>query len=340
MNVPTLSLLFLLAALASTPSSSARADSPAFELVALGVYGGEVESNSSCYLLGEAGSSRFPLMIDGGSPVAGAIRWKGLDDASPDRQIQGAIMALREVEAVLLTHSHLDHLYGLILHSPLRFQRLWGYTSPTRILGNAHTISVLDEDVFSGRLWAPFQGGEAPRFRLETLPGLQPRAVAGMKVESIPLNHPVPSSAFLVTHPSGGRYLHLGDTGRSRAVWKRARPLLRVGALRAVYIEASFRSAQESLAEATGHLTPASLLAELGRLTGALPRSMDSPETLDSDSARRAAVRQLVPALGDCKILVGHIKPSDHSAVLDELRHLAGAGLPLVVLEQGQSYQF
>ena len=147
----------------------------------------------------------------------------------------------------------------------------------------------------------------------------------------------VPSAAFLVT-AAGGSYLHLGDTGPTRAVWDRARPLFKAGQLKAVAIEVSFPSTKQAFAVQTGHLTPRLLLLELAKLAG-----LDEPLTSDSALSEGAAValaKRLAPHFTACPVMTIHIKGLDYDEVAAELETFKKAGLNLVLPKQGHRYDF
>src|SRR5688572_5893771 len=113
---------------------------PSFELVPLGVFGGEIEANSSCFLLRSPGSRGW-LMLDCGSPVSGLLAWKA-KSGSWEARMREVQSALREVRAILLTHSHLDHLYGFILKSPVHMEGVLAGTT-TDVYSNEATISTV-----------------------------------------------------------------------------------------------------------------------------------------------------------------------------------------------------
>src|SRR5262249_39390510 len=110
----TVSHLAFLLALALAPP-------PAFELRALGVLGGDWDENLSSYLLARPGQPAT-LMIDGGSVMTGIARALERDGqlaptASWSTRARAAEQVLRPVRALLLTHSHLDHVAGFLIKS-------------------------------------------------------------------------------------------------------------------------------------------------------------------------------------------------------------------------------
>jgi cAMP phosphodiesterase len=292
---------------------STQAVPPTFDVHALGVLGGDDDSNLSAYAIGTP-QRPAQLLVDAGAFTRGLEKWKGANALAP---------FVQSLTAVLVTHSHLDHVSGFVLTSPVLFSA--GRTQPLPIIGLPQTTAALREHVFQSPLWVDFTrvpSKEAPAVTLNELPPGKPMTLGDFTVETVPLEHPVPSAAFLIGR-GDAFYLHLGDTGPTDAVWKRARPLLANGSLRAIAVEVSFPTKDEALAKSSGHLTPALLLSELAKLTGT-----------------EATPKALGAALRGCRVVAIHIKASQYEKVVAELEPLSAAGLPLVIPQQGAGYSF
>src|SRR5260370_605178 len=98
--------------------------SPAFEVRCLGVLGGDLDENLSCFLVSRAAKPEDSVMIDGGSVTQGIIRWKVKEgqlaaDASWSARTQTVTDVLQHVSAFLVTHAHLDHIAGFVVKSTL-----------------------------------------------------------------------------------------------------------------------------------------------------------------------------------------------------------------------------
>jgi cAMP phosphodiesterase len=320
---------------------------PAFELRALGVLGGDWDENLSSYLLSRPGQPAT-IMIDGGSVMTGVVRALERDgklspSASWSVRVRAAQEFLRPVRALLLTHSHLDHVGGFLDKTTLDLALAQGGRPPLEIIGLPETVDAIHRVGLAPPLWADFTTIPAgnPALRLAPLSPFTPRDVGGFTVRAIPLVHPVPSAAFLVTTDGSDgapAYLHLGDTSASTAVWESARPLLRAGRLRAVAIEVSFPSREEALAARSGHLTPRTLVIELAKLAG-LSGPLPAPEGLIGEDVRRLAAR-VAPGLAGLPIVILHIKALAYDDVVAELAPLRAAGLHLIVPVQGETYAF
>ncbi len=245
-----------------------------FDLVPLGVLGGEHEDNLSSYLLSVHGDDRY-LCLDAGTINAGlrkAIMTKSLKGGQED-------LLKNNIKGYFISHGHLDHLAGLVMNSPA--------DAPKNIYAIAPVIEIFKSHYFISSTWANFaDSGEQPAINKYHYVPLTPKTP--VPVENTPfrltayeLSHvnPYLSSAALVS--AGENYiLYLGDTGADRIerseklgeLWHAVAPLIRSGNLKTIMIEVSFPNKQpEKLL--FGHLTPALLNEELAKLAAALGTS-------------------------------------------------------------------
>lgn len=316
----------------------------AFELRALGTLGGDVDTNLSCYLLGEPGE-KPRVMIDGGSIVPGLIAYEerhgGLDPAASWTVKTRRVMeVLKPIEGFLLTHAHLDHLAGFIQKTTLDFLFALGGRPSLEVIALPGIITAAREHAFQAPLWVDFTSipPKNPSLKLSPLEPYTERTVGPFEVSAIPINHPGGSAAFLVRHGDDA-YLHAGDTGPTEEVWNRIRPLLDAGHLRAISLEVSWPSTQEKLAFQTGHLTPASLLLELNKLARVETGPLPAAATMTPAEADQLAAK-LAPRFTGCPIFVIHIKALEYDSAVTEIERLRGTGLDLIVPVQGESYRF
>jgi cAMP phosphodiesterase len=247
---------------------------------------------------------------------------------------------LRPVEAILVTHSHLDHVGGFIQKTTMDAFLATEGRPPLRVLGLPATVEALRAHAFAPPLWADFTR-IPPRRPAVALVPLAPgtlRTAGGFSVMAIPLHHEVESAGYFVFNGSDA-YLHLGDTGQTEAVWRAARPLLAHGKLRAVAIEVSWPAGREELAVRTGHLTTRSLLLELNKLARAWDGPLPPATTMDRGRALDLAAR-LAPRLDGVTIIALHVKALDHDQTVAELAEYRHIGLRIVVPVQAALYRF
>jgi cAMP phosphodiesterase len=293
---------------------------PSFQLVPLGVKGGIDESDLSAYMLAPYGTNNY-ICLDAGTLHAGiqkAIDYKVFN--IPAEQV-----LKQYIKAYFISHSHLDHLSGLLINSP-------DDTTKT-IYANAECIEVFKNNYFTWKSWANFANeGEKPqlnKYRYEVLiPGkVVDAAGTGLKVQSFPLSHSnLQSTAFLV-NSNNSYLLYLGDSGPDevekstnlQSLWQAAAPLIKAGKLKALLIEVSFPNEQPDKT-LFGHLTPNWLMKEmtvLSQLTG-------------------------INSLQAVPIVITHVKPpqSKIGLIKTQLKRANTLKLHLIYPEQGKAMSF
>lgn len=238
-----------------------------FDLIPLGIYGGEQEDNLSAYLIGARRDTSF-LCLDAGTINTGirkAIQMKSL--RGPEENV------LRyQIKGYFISHGHLDHLSGLIINSPA--------DSKKNIFAIAPVLQILQKHYFINDTWVNFADqGEKPvlgKYHYNVLKeGVElPASNTPFFLKAYELSHvnPYKSSAVLVRYDDH-YLLYLGDTGADRIeqsdrlanLWTNIAPLVKKGQLNTLLIEVSFPNSQaDNLL--FGHLTPKLLLEELNIL--------------------------------------------------------------------------
>lgn len=310
MTPATLSL-----ALATTLAGALAAAPASFDLLPLGTYGGSYEGNMTSFAIRPVGSPTYRVLLDAGS-LSGVAK----DAAGIEEFFLG-------LEDVFLTHSHLDHLSGLVIQSPSLFAR---QRPALRVQGPPATTSTLAGDVFSDRLWGNFIA--AGKVELKPLEPGQAVTADGLRVEAFAVDHTVPAYGYELRTPQGATFLFLADTGPTHGYLPRARQRLAEGNLRALALECSFGSEKEDLALMTGHLTP--------RLIGEHLRALVDPEREGDRAPVGPDLPAMARALKGVRILIHHLKPLDEATIRRELRPLREGGLDLVLPRQGQRLLF
>lgn len=166
------------------------------------------------------------------------------------------------IQAILVTHSHMDHVGDLGAVCDIRSQQ-GGETLV--VAGLPVTIDALRRHFFNDVLWPDFT-----RIELESGPTLAFRElapevateVAGLSVFPVLVDHSVPSCGFLLGQGASS-LAYTGDTGPTERFWEVLNGRPRVKAL---ITEVSFPNRMSQLAQASGHLTPLALAAELRKL--------------------------------------------------------------------------
>jgi 3',5'-cyclic-nucleotide phosphodiesterase len=248
------------------------------ELRVLGCHGGETPRHrTSAFLVGET------LAIDAGSLTS------GLD-----------LAAQYKLEAVLVSHAHLDHTRDL---ATIVDNRVQVGAPPLIVAATRATLDVLAAHFFNNLLWPDFTkipSPSAPGVVLLPLDIEVPTLVAGHMVRAVRVDHTIETCAFIVTSPNGRSLAYSGDTGPTERLW----PVLQAETdLRALILEVSFPDRETELAVQSGHLTPAMMERELTKL-----------------------------ARPELPVLLFHIKPAFQSEVEKECARIQGANLTLLQL--------
>ncbi|KKO90501.1 3',5'-cyclic-nucleotide phosphodiesterase [Sphingobacterium sp. Ag1] len=238
-----------------------------FDLVPLGIYGGEQEDNLSAYLVGTPRDTAF-LCLD-----AGTIN-TGIRKAIVLKSLNGSVETIlhNQIKGYFISHGHLDHLSGLIINSPA--------DSKKNIFAIDPVLQILQNHYFITDTWINFgDQGQKPilgKYHYNSLQeGLEmqvPNTALSLTAYELSHVNPYKSSAALVRHDNH-YLLYLGDTGADRVeksdqldkLWNTITPLIKNKQLNSILIEVSFPNNQpENLL--FGHLTPNLLLEELLKL--------------------------------------------------------------------------
>ncbi len=251
-------------------------------LHALGCYGGEAPGCHQTSLLVDG-----RLLLDAGSVTATLP----LDS-------QAAI------DQVLISHAHLNHVAALAFLA----DNLFGArTRPIEVWSIPPVIRQLKAHLFNGIIWPDFTKLPSlrnPILSLHEIREGRPQKIGGYEIVSVRVHHTVETAGYLVSDGDSS-IIFQGDSGPTDELWKVANAAAR---LQAIIVETSFPNRLQDLANASGHLTPRTLRADLTKL------KVDAP------------------------IYAQHIKPQVVSEVVRELAELSYPGV--TPLEQEKTYTF
>ncbi len=215
------------------------------ELLVVGCHGGETPKHRTSGFVLRAGKAR--VAIDAGCLSSGLT-----------------LKQQAELDAVLVSHAHMDHLKDLATLADNRCQ--W-QAPPLVVAGNKQTIEVLKKHFFNNLLWPDFAAipsKQNPTIVYQALRPEVPTMIAGLEVRAVVVSHTIDSCAFVVRGPKGhGTMAYSGDTGPTERLWH---VLNETPDLRSMVMEVSFPNEQQALAMVSGHHTPQTLGPELLKL--------------------------------------------------------------------------
>jgi ribonuclease BN (tRNA processing enzyme) len=173
-----------------------------------------------------------------------------------------------EIEHVLISHSHLDHIAGLAFLT----ETLACATTqrPLTVTSVEPVVEALHKAVFNNVVWPDFAqipSPQAPIIKYRTLADDAEQRVGDLWVTPVNVSHTVPAAGFIV-HDGAVGFIYSGDTGPTDALWKAARGLT---GIRAVILECAFPNRLGPLADAARHLTPDLVRRELDKLPADVP---------------------------------------------------------------------
>ena len=203
----------------------------------------------------------------GHRPSAFLINDRTLLDAGT---VTGALSVREQlsIENALISHSHLDHIAGLVyLTETLGFCETGAAVT---VMSIDPVLSALRFAVFNNILWPDFTKiphADVPVVKYRTLAEDVEQRVGGLWVTPISVSHTVPTAGFIVHDGSTG-LIYSADTGPTSALWQAARGLQ---GIRAVILECAFPNRLGPLAEIAKHMTPSLIRRELDKLPPDVP---------------------------------------------------------------------
>ena len=186
-----------------------------------------------------------------------------------------ALDALAQVDHILVSHSHLDHVLaiGLIADGVMRLRHAAG-RGPIQVHALPETIAALRTHIFNGVIWPDFTrlpSADEPVLQLVPFAVGDVLSLNGKTIEVLSAVHTVPAVGFAVAGSLGADgerawWVFTGDTAPNPKLWERLRRMQ----VSHLVIETAFSDEEQQLAQISRHLCPASLGHELAQLAGSV----------------------------------------------------------------------
>jgi len=208
----------------------------------------------------------------------------------------------QNVEMVLLTHAHLDHVLelGFMIDATVTIR-----DEPLRVMGSRACLEIVRKHYMNDLIWPDFS-----RIKTSSGPTLVYQDIedrkwfdlpGGISAWAEPVCHGAGARGFIFRSDTGS-ILHTGDTGPTTSIWESAK---KIDDLKMIIAEISFPDSKIDVAIASNHLTPALLEAELSKLG-----KLDVPvyafhlkpwerHEIERDVARRFSDRVVILRRGD-----------------------------------------
>jgi ribonuclease BN (tRNA processing enzyme) len=211
----------------------------------LGSYGGEsLGCRMTCLLINDR------VALDAGSLT---------QTLSVERQ--------QEVEAILLTHSHMDHTSSL----PFFVENVYGHSrTAVDIYASTTTTYAIRKNLFNNASWPDFTrlpNNLLPSVKFKTLEEEVPVVLGDVRFTPFAVDHLVPTFGYLIEY-RGSAVVWSSDTGPTIRLWEIANS---TAGLKAVFLDTSFNNSMQRIADVSLHLTPQTMAEEVRKLEQDVP---------------------------------------------------------------------
>lgn len=206
----------------------------------------------------------------------------------------------KQIELVLLSHTHLDHIRDLPLLADARFQT---GGPPLVIASTKGTIKALKQHLFNNKLWPDFStipSREKPTIIFQTIRPDCTTKLNGFEVMPVMVDHTVEAAGFIISNGKSS-IAYSGDTGPTERLWQVVKEH---EGLSAMVMEVAFPNRRTQLAMRAGHHTPKLLEKGLRKLG----------------------------SRSDLPILLFHIKPAFQSEVERDLLRIKNRNITILQL--------
>lgn len=209
-----------------------------------------------------------------------------------------------KIRSIVITHSHLDHIFSLPLYLTNLFDEI---REPVAVYATPSDFEAVKKYLFNERVWIPLHKMRNDHTELlvhHPIRAGESFSAEGLRITPVAVTHTILTYGLLVEDDRDA-LLFTSDTGPTDAIWQLARECDK---LRAIFIDLSFPNRLTWLARTSCHHSPETLVEELPKIERDIP------------------------------IYAIHLKPAYREQVVAELEALQNPRIR--VAEIGREYEF
>jgi ribonuclease BN (tRNA processing enzyme) len=173
----------------------------------------------------------------------------------------------QNVEAIVLTHSHMDHTSSL----PFFVENVYGRSrAAVDIYASTTTTYAIRKNLFNNASWPDFTrlpNNLLPSVQFKTIEEEVPVVLGEVRFTPFAVDHLVPTYGYLIEY-GGSAVVWSSDTGPTIRLWEIANS---VPGLKAVFLDTSFDNSMQRIADVSLHLTPQTMAEEVKKLERDVP---------------------------------------------------------------------
>ena len=165
-----------------------------------------------------------------------------------------------DIQDVVITHGHLDHIIGLPLMLATIFDQ---HRQPINLYALPEVIDALKNHIFNWTIWPDYTTlpEQQPILKFNSINVGDRIRLQDKEIEVIPAQHPTPTAGYLISNNKQS-FAFTGDSGINDQLW----PILSQRQPDLLIIDVSFTDEADELARLSGHLTPSLLASQLQQL--------------------------------------------------------------------------
>ncbi len=178
-----------------------------------------------------------------------------------------SISAQAQIEHILISHAHLDHIKDLAFLCDNCFGLR---SSPFEVFSHQTVIKIIKDHLFNDLVWPDFSilpNKENPTMRFHPLKPEELIHLGDYKIIAVPVKHPSDAMGFIIEKGEKA-ILFTQDTGSTDRIWEVAKNYKN---LKAIFTEVSFPNKLQNVATISDHHTPSTLAREVAKMPKEIP---------------------------------------------------------------------